>query len=447
MGEEEVVVRVRQESVGGNVLGETAAEIERLRNAARNYDLQGMGTAAQTARADANNLEREMRRQQTERERVVIEQTRRRQQAEQVASNVSDLADKRSNYADRLQASELRAGGRTKEAEALEKAVRIRERAVHLERDLALSRREATVLAEREVNADGARGAKGGGGLGGITSLLGGISIAGIAHAFVGRVANDWFATQRGNAAVASQGIENSNRAAIIGGLSGVRGEGEAQSDYLQKRKQLEDAKAKRGTFAAEDQNFWDQFKVGARLKKGEFGRTEDQQWETTGERMERENNATIASLEVALQQAGKQAEQKSTKGTFGLELERQRQVAAGNMEEARTIEHKVLWMRRFNEAKDAAGGNAKIGAAAADVAVQAKMREEAGNMAHLVTARDGSRDTAAVAALAREYRTRTLDKIHGDSEIAKLRGDMNSNHREVAQETWRHQFARKTKR
>lgn len=343
---EEVKVVVKQEAQG-NAIAETEAKIKQLRATAQVYEDKGIGPGAAQLRAEANALEKGLARDASARQRAEAAVTR--EMEKQVALAKAQEAGAR--------AQTLRAG-----------------RAA-----LAAGQSAAGALGV-SIPGGGASGVLGGlGGIPGVAALT-------VALAALQELSHQ-IAKIDSSAAIAAQGSVQAARTAQIAGIGGVRGEGMAAGNFQTLRGELESLKAQRGTFVDKG--------VGDIFRKA-FG------METSGGQAERENNERIAQTETALALAAKNAEQKFTKGTGGMEIAALEQMNAGHGREARLIQDKVAWLKEYNRILEAGGGkNFAQAAEGASAQTFAAQKERAGNFARLVNARTGAGDAARIAALA----------------------------------------------
>lgn len=387
------------------------ARIEELNRLEKTYADKGMPEAAASTRTERIPHARELRdlqREQRAADRSAADSARERaasraaeaaavEKARRVKEDVGSLADRRSDYLDGLKAKEMRAAGDTKGAAVMERQVSIRQRAVQLERELALTKGEATKLAEREYDVT----RKSTGLLSGaaLTRGIGAAVTAGLG--FVKHLIDDRLEASRRSAAIAAEGMETGNRTAQIAGIGGVRGEGLASGNFQQQRNELENLKNKRGTFASQaPTGYMDMFKAGM---KERFGKTSlfGIEMETDADRGERENNEKIVEKATALQLAKKQAQQKFKTGTGLKEIEAAEARSKGDMNKARAIEDALTRKREHDRLMELSGNDEKLSSRGADAKLANIRRERAGQFGRFINSSTSAAASARIATMA----------------------------------------------
>lgn len=305
---------------------------------------------------------------------------------------------KREIFGDEIKAKELRADGDHKGAEVLERQNAIRSRAIQIERELGLSRKESAALATREVDASiavqkrGGGSGQGGGALGQIINPATLLATAATAIATkTYRDTTDFFDTknqEKGNAE------RNASRRRQIRfgtfGDSDSEREEEAVSGRKQNKQELDDALAAKGTFKNSITS--NIFTLGGLLG------------ERDGDAAERKNDEKIARLKSEKPAAEKLALQEFKTGQGGRELELGRRNAVGDRAGARRVEQEIAWWGEYDRLKNKLGeGNVEGEAIARESAnnkVAVIQRQQNQKFAGLLNARSGAGDIARVAAL-----------------------------------------------
>lgn len=370
---EEVVIKVKQESQG-TALSDAAAKMEQLKTRIaelnqleKAYGEKGITSAVTDVKRERAPLERELRTLQQDQTRAVKD----RHLAEQAITRE----------------------GREQAAVA------------------AARRRALTGGLGQGVQAF--ESASGAGGLGGVTSMLRN------PIALVATAVGTWLGAKMSETLEKAMDVQLSQQAGVrsdrrtartIGRGNALEGEREATGQYQSNRAALEEAQDKKGTFV-NTQPIRDFFRSMVNL-------------ETTGEAGERKNQLDIDRLQKRSAADKALAEDKFMKGSGGAEMEMKKALLNYDMRSVRAIQDKVTGMKEYDRVFSATG-NKELASGAANDAVGLQQRERAGKLGGLINARDGAKDVARVAAVARDMMggQTPWSELHGIHATMKQQG------------------------